>query len=259
MKGEEKIIYIIERRYYVLNYTRKNINVIALIVTIIICLILFIILDMIFLNNANKDEILSKPIYTSSIRIEEYNNIKRKGTDAMKVDETFQGLMQIADIYDEDTMIDDLSNENNGEELSTTGINGLGIAEMLDKNNNWRIKIPKINVNAPIKTGTSQEILALAVGHFPESTKWNGNVALAGHNRGYRCNFFQNIKDLEIGDKIIYSTNQGERTYKVVLNKIIKQTDWTYLQETKDNRLTLITCVENMHDYRRCIQAVEVT
>ena len=177
----------------------------------------------------------------------------------MKVDETFQGLMQIADIYDEDTMIDDLSNENNGEELSTTGINGLEIAEMLDKNNNWRIKIPKINVNAPIKTGTSQEILALAVGHFPESTKWNGNVALAGHNRGYRCNFFQNIKDLEIGDKIIYSTNQGERTYKVVLNKIIKQTDWTYLQETKDNRLTLITCVENMHDYRRCIQAVEVT
>ena len=99
MKGEERIIYIIERRYYVLNYTRKNINVIALIVTIIICLILFIILDMIFLNNANKDEILSKPIYTSSIRIEEYNNIKRKGTDAMKVDETFQGLMQRNRIY----------------------------------------------------------------------------------------------------------------------------------------------------------------
>ena len=42
------------------------------------------------------------------------------------------------------------------------------------------------------------------------------------------------------------------------MNKIIEQTDWKYVQNTEDNRITLITCVENMHDYRRCVQAVEV-
>ena len=83
-------------------------------------------------------------------------------------------------------------------------------------------------------------------------------MALAGHNRGYNCNFFQNLKKLEIGDKIIYHTEKGEREYKVVVNKIIKQTDWRYIQETEDNRITLITCVENMFEYRRCIQAVEI-
>ena len=63
---------------------------------------------------------------------------------------------------------------------------------------------------------------------------------------------------MEEGDKIIYYTNKGKREYKVVLNKIIKQTDWSYVQDTEDNRITLITCVENMYEYRRCVQAVEI-
>ena len=46
--------------------------------------------------------------------------------------------------------------------------------------------------------------------------------------------------------------------YKVILNKIIHQTDWTYIEDTSDNRITLITCVENMYEYRRCVQAVEI-
>ena len=86
----------------------------------------------------------------------------------------------------------------------------------------------------------------------------NGNVALAGHNRGYRCNFFQEIKNLKNGDILIYSTEKGQRKYKVSLNKVIKETDWTYIQNTKDNRLTLITCEMNKKEYRRCVQAVEI-
>lgn len=85
-----------------------------------------------------------------------------------------------------------------------------------------------------------------------------GNVALAGHNRGYKCNFFQEIKNLKNGDIIIYSTEKGQRKYKVTLNKVIKETDWTYIQNTKDNRLTLITCEMNKKEYRRCVQAVEI-
>ena len=38
---------------------------------------------------------------------------------------------------------------------------------------------------------------------------------------------------------------------------IIDETDWSYLQETEDNRLTLITCVKGQSDKRLCVQAVE--
>lgn len=48
-----------------------------------------------------------------------------------------------------------------------------------------------------------------------------------------------------------------EKIYTVVENKIIKDTDWKDLEETEENRITLITCVENEPEYRRCIQGIE--
>ena len=44
----------------------------------------------------------------------------------------------------------------------------------------------------------------------------------------------------------------------VAVKEIIDEEDWSYLQETEDNRITLITCEENREEYRRCIQALEV-
>lgn len=124
--------------------------------------------------------------------------------------------------------------------------------------NNWRIKISKIHLDAPIMEGTEQEILRKAVGHFEISSTWNGNVALAAHNRGYEYNYFAEIKKLELGDIIIYQTEYGERKYEVVINEIIKETDLSYIQDTKENKLTLITCEENKREYRRCIQANQI-
>ena len=40
-------------------------------------------------------------------------------------------------------------------------------------------------------------------------------------------------------------------------NIIIKDTNWEYLENTEENQITLITCVENEPEFRRCIQAVE--
>ena len=36
------------------------------------------------------------------------------------------------------------------------------------------------------------------------------------------------------------------------------ETDLSKIEETKENRITLITCVENMPEYRLCIQAEEI-
>lgn len=125
------------------------------------------------------------------------------------------------------------------------------------KETNWQILIPKISLKAEISEGTSKEVMDKYVGHFEETSRNNGNIGLAAHNRGYSVNYFREIKKLKEGDEIIYKFFNFEKTYIVKENKIIKDIDWSYLEETKDNRITLITCVENEPEYRRCIQGIE--
>ena len=94
------------------------------------------------------------------------------------------------------------------------------------------------------------------VGHFEETAIWDGNVGLAAHNRGYPVNYFENLKNLKLENKIIYIKGNKKRTYKIDKIKIIKDTDWSYLQKTNENKITLITCVENKPEYRLCIQGI---
>lgn len=122
----------------------------------------------------------------------------------------------------------------------------------------WQIEIPKISLIAPIAEGTSQEVMLEYVGHFENTKMLEGNVGLAAHNRGYPINYFAKLKELEIGDEIIYKTKYGTKKYKVNLTIVIQDTDWSYLQETKENKITLITCVENQPSKRRCIQGIEI-
>lgn len=96
------------------------------------------------------------------------------------------------------------------------------------------------------------------IGHFEESKKWAGNVCLAAHNRGYENNYFSEVKTLQQGDKIIYYYNGSMREYEVKEHEIIKDTDLSCLENTDDNTITLITCVENEPNYRRCIKAIEI-
>ncbi len=125
------------------------------------------------------------------------------------------------------------------------------------KNVNWKISIPKISLEAEISEGTRKEVMDKFVGHFEETTKTSGNVGLAAHNRGYPVNYFADIKKLKEGDEIIYKYFEFEKTYLVTENKIIEDIDWEPLENTKENKITLITCVENEPEYRRCIQAIE--
>ena len=125
------------------------------------------------------------------------------------------------------------------------------------KNEIWQIQIPSINLTANIQNGTDKETLNKYVGHFKETQLEYGNIGLAAHNRGYEVNYFSKLKELKEGDEIIYKYNKTERIYEVVKNKIIKDTDVEILKNTEENILTLITCVENEPEYRRCVQAKE--
>ncbi len=123
---------------------------------------------------------------------------------------------------------------------------------------NWDILIPSIGLSAQIADGTSVDIMNSFVGHFENTSMWNGNVALAAHNRGYPVNYFANLKDIKKGDLIEYKLNGKTRQYKVETIVTIKDTDWSYLAESVDNRITLITCIANKPEYRLCVQAKEI-
>ena len=238
-----------------LNYSTKWVNTVAIFISIVVTVILFMVLDILIINPDNtmpNENTVASHLKLDKKYIQKNN---RENINAIKLKDVMLETMQIADIYEKNTNVNNLGNNVEDNEIS------IEEQENIIKQNyktNWRIEIPKIGLVAPIKDGTTHDVLASAVGHFPESNTYRGNVALAGHNRGYNCNFFENIKELKTGDKIIYYTDRGRREYKVVLNKIIHQTDWTYIEDTSDNRITLITCVENMYEYRRCVQAVEI-
>ena len=120
------------------------------------------------------------------------------------------------------------------------------------------LKIPAIGLNVKIVQGTDSAALKKGVGHFEETSIWNGNVALAAHNRGTNS-YFGKIHTLETGDEITLTTKQGTRTYEVVSVAKVTETDRSSLENTSDNCLTLYTCVRDERDLRWCVRAVEMT
>lgn len=119
------------------------------------------------------------------------------------------------------------------------------------------LTIDKINLKATVKEGSTEETLKEYIGHMIETAKYDGNIGLAAHNRANKYSYFARINELEKGDKIIYKTKFYERTYKVNKKVVIYDTDWSYLENTKDNRITMITCIKNKPNQRLCVQAVE--
>ncbi len=142
-----------------------------------------------------------------------------------------------------------ISKENNSEDAMNSEL-------LYDEK--WCIEIPKIALKAYIEEGTSKEVMDNYVGHFEETSKFDGNIGLAAHNRGYKNNYFQNLKELREDDIVYYFFNGNSKKFIVIDNFIIEDTDWSVFNETEENMLTLITCVENEPSYRRCVQAKEI-
>lgn len=121
------------------------------------------------------------------------------------------------------------------------------------------LTIPSISLeNAPVKEGTDMETLNNYLGHFTDSAYLEGNVAIAGHNRGYEKNYFENLDKVKQGDEITYQTKYQTKKYKVSEIKTIKDKDVYVIENTPENKITLITCVKNKGNLRLCIVGDEV-
>ena len=119
------------------------------------------------------------------------------------------------------------------------------------------LKIPAIGLSVKVYEGTDSATLAKGAGHFPDSSIWDGNVCIAGHNRGVRDDF-GDLHTLEAGDTVTWTTKLGTRTYEVVSVQKVKETDTSGTAAATDNRLTLFTCVRDQRAYRWQVQAVEI-
>ena len=118
------------------------------------------------------------------------------------------------------------------------------------------VSIPSLKISMKVWEGETNESMAKGLGHYSSTSGWDGNVGVCGHNRGARY-VIGGIKDLQYGDTITYETVYGTRTYTVSYIGTISNTDWSQLQATADNRITITTCLADQPDFRVCVQAVE--
>ena len=140
-------------------------------------------------------------------------------------------------------------------QIITSSINAIEPGSLLYADGTLGIlKIPKLGLNVKVYEGENN--LNKGVGHFTDTAVFTGNVAIAGHNRGINS-YFGEIHHLKAGDEITYTTKLGTKKYAVTSVRKINAADFSFLRETSDNRLTLITCVKNEPNFRRCVQARE--
>lgn len=119
------------------------------------------------------------------------------------------------------------------------------------------INIPSINVNYPILSTYTDELLKIAPCRFhgPNPNEV-GNLCIAGHN--YKnSKFFSKVPNLQLGDKIEITDLSGRMLTYTVYDKIIVNPDELECtsQLTNGNKeITLITCT-NDNKQRHIIKA----
>ncbi len=116
------------------------------------------------------------------------------------------------------------------------------------------------NANLEVKAFDYDDIyqsMRKGVGHMDSTAYWNGNVCFFGHNRG-SYGYFEKLKNVKIGDTVVYTTKEGTRSYKVDKVEKISETDWSDMSYTSENKITLITCIANTPSQRLLVQATEV-
>lgn len=102
------------------------------------------------------------------------------------------------------------------------------------------LKIPRLNVFAPVERGDGEEVLQAAVGYLTDTPPpWEaGNSVLAAHRDG----LFRPLERIVIGDEITWTTLRGEFTYRVLRTFLVAPSDTSVLRSAPHVNLTLITC-----------------
>ena len=102
------------------------------------------------------------------------------------------------------------------------------------------LRVPRLHLSAVVAEGDDDRTLSVAIGHLPDTPlPWHeGNSAIAAH----RDTFFRALRDVKIGDELVFSTAEGSLRYVVRGTRVVQPTDLSVLAPTPNSTLTLITC-----------------
>jgi len=117
------------------------------------------------------------------------------------------------------------------------------------------LTVEKLNRRINIFAGSSLDSMNHGGGHFSFTGLNNGNTGVVGHNRG-RSGFFIFVKDLREGDILTLEAGGVTRSYTVTMVYTVDESDFSPLLQYGDDRLTLVTCVENQRNLRRVAVAI---
>lgn len=117
-----------------------------------------------------------------------------------------------------------------------------------------RIRIPAIDMDAPVVPGDDWESLKAGVGlsAYSGTPGEAGNVILSGHNDIFG-QVFRELDRLEPGDEVSLLTERTSFTYIVTETQIVQPDQVEVLQQTSDSTLTLISCYPYLVDTQRLV------
>ena len=109
------------------------------------------------------------------------------------------------------------------------------------------IEIPDLRLKAPVLEGTEQEILAQAVGHFPETgSVGKGNYCIAGHSSPIYKEYFNCLKEAQNGMLLyLYDVDKNKSIYEISEHFIVNPDETWILDDFNDDRVTLVTCTDD--------------
>lgn len=153
---------------------------------------------------------------------------------------------EVSNVFTDNTIQERIENANSIDDL-TVNVDGNTVIGI--------IEIDKIAFKGLVYEGTDLSTLKIGVGHFSFSPLVDGNVCFAAHNTR---SFWKNLKKLQEGDIITYTSIYGKMNYRVFNSTEIDETDFNLLENTPKNIITLITCVKNIPQKRLCVQAERI-
>ena len=109
------------------------------------------------------------------------------------------------------------------------------------------IEIEALHIKAPILEGTDNDVLAQATGHFPGCGEpGSGNYCIAGHSSAIYKEYFNNIKNVEMGMQItLYDRDKKAYHYTVTEYHIVEPSEIWVLDDFGDDRVTIVTCTDD--------------
>ncbi len=117
-----------------------------------------------------------------------------------------------------------------------------------------RIRIPAINIDAPVVQGDGWEQLKKGVAQHIGSADpgQGGNVVLSAHNDVYG-ELFRYLDRLAPGDQVIMYTQQRQYVYIVTQTILVEPAQVEVMANTADPTVTLISCYPYLVDTQRIV------